>query len=208
MALAQTLKGVKRELRGKGYLNELRRQQMIPSVVYGQGRQPLAIVLEGRTVNRLFNHSGSGGLFSLEVEGESQPVMALVREVQRHPVSREISHLDFLAVSMTEKITSTVPIQIVGEEEVVKQGGILQVGVKEVEVFCLPGDLPEVIRCDVSQLQVGDKITIADLEVLPTVEKNGDPDTLVALVLGANKASADEPAEVSEESQGEAEEAQ
>lgn len=208
MAAAQTLKGTKRELRGKGYLNELRREQMIPSIVYGQGRQPLPIALEGRTLNRIFNQHGSSGLFSLELEGETRPLMVLVREVQRHPVNREINHLDLLAVSMTEKITSTVPIQIIGEEEVVKQGAVLQVGAKEVEVTCLPGDIPEVVRCDVSKLQVGDKITIADLEVLPTVEKGGDPETVVAVVLSAQRGSADEPAEESEESQGEAAPAQ
>jgi large subunit ribosomal protein L25 len=207
MAAAQTLKGTKRELRGKGYLNELRREQMIPSIVYGQGRQPLPIALEGRTLNRIFNQHGYSGLFNLELEGEA-PLMVLVREVQRHPINRVINHVDLLAVSMTEKITSNVPIQIIGEEEVVKQGAVLQTGVKEVEVTCLPADLPDVIRCDVSGLKIGDKITIADLEVLPTVEKGGDPETVVAVVLSAQRGSADEPAEESEESQGEAEPAQ
>jgi len=205
MASAHTIKGVKRELKGKGYLNDLRRKQMIPGVLYAKGQEALPIAVEGRTLNRIISHSGSGGLFSLELEGESRPRTALVREVQRHPVSREISHLDFLVVSMTEKITSQVPIQIVGEEEVVKHGGILQLGAKELEVSCLAADLPEFIRCDVSHLRVGDKITVADLEVPPTVEKVSDPDSVVALVLGAHRASADEPAEVSEESQGEAE---
>lgn len=207
MAIAQTLKGIKRELRGKGYLNELRRGQMIPSVVYGQGREPLPIALEGRNLNRIFNQFGYSGLFNLELEGEV-PLMVLVREVQRHPINRVINHVDLLAVSMTEKITSNVPIQIIGEEEVVKQGAVLQTGVKEVEVTCLPADLPDVIRCDVSGLKIGDKITIADLEVLPTVEKGGDPETVVAVVLSAQRGSADEPAEESEESQGEAEPAQ
>ena len=107
MALAQTLKGVKRELKGKGHLHELRRGQMIPSIVYGQGREPLPIALEGRNLNRIFSHHGYSGLFSLELEGEPRPILALVREVQRHPVNREINHLDFLEVSMTEKITSS-----------------------------------------------------------------------------------------------------
>ena len=180
---------------------------MIPSVVYGQGREPLPIALEGRNLNRIFNQFGYSGLFNLELEGEA-PLMVLVREVQRHPINRVINHVDLLAVSMTEKITSNVPIQIIGEEEVVKQGAVLQTGVKEVEVTCLPADLPDVIRCDVSGLKIGDKITIADLEVLPTVEKGGDPETVVAVVLSAQRGSADEPAEESEESQGEAEPAQ
>ena len=207
MALAQTLKGVKRELKGKGHLHELRRGQMIPSIVYGQGREPLPIALEGRNLNRIFSHHGYSGLFSLELEGEPRPILALVREVQRHPVNREINHLDFLEVSMTEKITSSVPIHIVGEEEITKQGAILQAGAKELEVSCLPADLPESVICDVSQLQIGEKITVADLAVEANVEKISDPDTVVAVILGASKSTDDETTE-EEEATGESEAAE
>jgi large subunit ribosomal protein L25 len=207
MALAQTLKGVKRELKGKGHLHELRRGQMIPSIVYGQGREPLPIALEGRNLNRIFSHHGYSGLFSLELEGEPRPILALVREVQRHPVNREINHLDFLEVSMTEKITSSVPIHIVGEEEITKQGAILQAGAKELEVSCLPADLPDSVICDVSQLQIGEKITVADLAVEANVEKISDPDTVVAVILGASKSTDDETTE-EEEATGESEAAE
>jgi len=207
MALAQTLKGVKRELKGKGHLHELRRGQMIPSIVYGQGREPLPIALEGRNLNRIFSHHGSSGLFSLELEGEPRPILALVREVQRHPVNREINHLDFLEVSMTEKITSNVPIHIIGEEEITKQGAILQSGAKELEVACLPADLPESVICDVSQLQIGEKVTVADLAVEANVEKISDPDTVVAVILGASKSTDDETTE-EEEATGESEAAE
>jgi large subunit ribosomal protein L25 len=207
MALAQTLKGVKRELKGKGHLHELRRGQMIPSIVYGQGREPLPIALEGRNLNRIFSHHGYSGLFSLELEGEPRPILALVREVQRHPVNREINHLDFLEVSMTEKITSNVPIHIIGEEEITKQGAILQAGAKELEVSCLPADLPESVICDVSQLQIGEKITVADLAVEANVEKISDPDTVVAVILGASKSTDDETTE-EEEATGESEAAE
>ena len=207
MALAQTLKGVKRELKGKGHLHELRRGQMIPSIVYGQGREPLPIALEGRNLNRIFSHHGYSGLFSLELEGEPRPILALVREVQRHPVNREINHLDFLEVSMTEKITSNVPIHIIGEEEITKQGAILQAGAKELEVSCLPADLPESVTVDVSQLQIGEKVTVADLAVGANVEKISDPDTVVAVILGASKSTDDETTE-EEEATGESEAAE
>jgi large subunit ribosomal protein L25 len=207
MALAQTLKGVKRELKGKGHLHELRRGQMIPSIVYGQGREPLPIALEGRNLNRIFSHHGYSGLFSLELEGEPRPILALVREVQRHPVNREINHLDFLEVSMTEKITSNVPIHIVGEEEITKQGAILQAGAKELEVSCLPADLPDSVTVDVSQLQIGEKVTVADLVVGANVEKISDPDTVVAVILGASKSTDDETTE-EEEATGESEAAE
>lgn len=205
MALAQTLNGIRRELRTKGFLNDLKKQHFIPGVVYGQGRQPLPIALDERTLTRAFTHYGYRGLFSLELEGDQRPLMALVREVQRHPVNGAYTHVDLLAVSMTEKITSVVPIQVTGEEQVVERGGTLQWGAKEVEVTCLPGDLPDMVRCDVSELNIGDKITFEDLPVLPTVEKSGDPDTLVVIVLNADRGSADEPAEESVESQGESE---
>ena len=207
MALAQTLKGVKRELKGKGHLHELRRGQMIPSIVYGQGREPLPIALEGRNLNRIFSHHGYSGLFSLELEGEPRPILALVREVQRHPVNREVNHLDFLEVSMTEKITSSVPIHIVGEEEITKQGAILQAGAKELEVSCLPADLPDSVTVDVSQLQIGEKVTVADLVVGANVEKISDPDTVVAVILGASKSTDDETTE-EEEATGESEAAE
>jgi large subunit ribosomal protein L25 len=207
MALAQTLKGVKRELKGKGHLHELRRGQMIPSIVYGQGREPLPIALEGRNLNRIFSHHGYSGLFSLELEGEPRPILALVREVQRHPVNREINHLDFLEVSMTEKITSNVPIHIIGEEEITKQGAILQSGAKELEVACLPADLPDSVTVDVSQLQIGEKVTVADLVVGANVEKISDPDTVVAVILGASKSTDDETTE-EEEATGESEAAE
>jgi large subunit ribosomal protein L25 len=207
MALAQTLKGVKRELKGKGHLHELRRGQMIPSIVYGQGREPLPIALEGRNLNRIFSHHGYSGLFSLELEGEPRPILALVREVQRHPVNREINHLDFLEVSMTEKITSSVPIHIVGEEEITKQGAILQAGAKELEVSCLPADLPDSVTVDVSQLQIGEKVTVADLVVGANVEKISDPNTVVAVILGASKSTDDETTE-EEEATGESEAAE
>jgi large subunit ribosomal protein L25 len=163
--------------------------------------------LEGRNLNRIFSHHGYSGLFSLELEGEPRPILALVREVQRHPVNREINHLDFLEVSMTEKITSNVPIHIIGEEEITKQGAILQSGAKELEVACLPADLPESVICDVSQLQIGEKITVADLAVEANVEKISDPDTVVAVILGASKSTDDETTE-EEEATGESEAAE
>lgn len=205
MALAQTLSAFRRELRTKGYLNDLKRRQMVPAIVYGQEKQPLPIALEKRQLTRVFNHFGYRGLFSLELEGEKAPLMVLVREVQRHPVSGDFTHLDFLTVNMTEKITSVVPVQVAGEEEVLSRGFLLQLGAKEVEVTCLPGDLPDAIRCDVSALEVGEKITMGDLQVPPKVEVNDDKEVLVAIVLSPAKASADEPAEESVESQGESE---
>jgi hypothetical protein len=100
-----------------------------------------------------------------------------------------------------------VPIHIVGEEEITKQGAILQAGAKELEVSCLPADLPDSVTVDVSQLQIGEKVTVADLVVGANVEKISDPDTVVAVILGASKSTDDETTE-EEEATGESEAAE
>ncbi|MGR6837193.1 50S ribosomal protein L25 [Syntrophomonas erecta] len=202
MALAQTLNGVKRELKTKGYLNQLKRQEMVPGIVYGNGQDPKPVAIQGRQIQKVFTQYGSRGLFFLNLEEETSPITVLVRELQRHPITGKLVHVDFLAVNMSEKITSTVGIQIIGEEEVVKKEGILQLGAKEVEVSCLPGDLPEYFTCDVSALEIGDKISVGDINVPAEVEVISDPETLIVTVLAPTMATADEPEEENLESEG------
>lgn len=189
MAFAPTIEAKKRELRSKGYLREMRRMKWIPGVVYGKGSEPLPIFLPEHKLSRLFITHGSRGLFSIELEGEQTPLVALVREVQKNALSGNVLHVDFLTVRMDEKVTAMVGIHIIGEEEATKDGGILQMGAKEVEVSCLPQDLPEQFTCDVSSLQVGDKITVADLHLqLPAgVEILGDGESVVVSILAPGR---------------------
>lgn len=182
MALAQVLSCKKRAVKNKGYLNKIRREGNIPGIVYGSGKENIPVFFDQREVNRTFSSFGSRGLFSLEIEGES-PCMALVRELQQNPLNGNITHIDFLSVRMDEKITSNVFVNISGEEEINKKGGILQIGANEVEISCLPKDLPDQITCDVSGLELGEKITVEDLEVSEDVEVISPPDLLIVSVL-------------------------
>ncbi|NLT20921.1 MAG: 50S ribosomal protein L25 [Syntrophomonadaceae bacterium] len=202
MVLAQALTATRRELKTKGYLNELKRGGRIPGVIYGQAVEPFTISLDSKESQRIFNHHGYRGLFSLQIEGETKPRMVLIRDIQRQPISQQVTHIDFLLVNMKETITSLVAVQILGEEEVTKRGGVVQTGAKEVEVSCLPANIPESFVCDISNLEVGDKLVVADLVVDPEVEILTDPETMLAAVLAPSRAAVEE-----ETADGEGEEA-
>jgi large subunit ribosomal protein L25 len=109
------------------------------------------------------------------MEGE-KPAMVLIREIQKDPLSGKLIHVDFLTVSMDEKVNNLVSIQIIGEEDVLKKGAILQYGLKEAEILCLPKDIPDHFSFDVSSLEIGDKITMADIALPEGVELVTDQD--------------------------------
>ncbi|MGS0763199.1 50S ribosomal protein L25 [Syntrophomonas curvata] len=189
MVNAEKINCSPRELGTRGYLKELKRRGFIPGTVYGKGMGNQAISLDLRHLTRIFQNHGSRGLFSLQIGGNGKALMAVVREIQRHPITGQLIHVDFWKVSMDEKINNTVGVYITGEEELIKKGGILQVGTKEIEVLCLPQDIPEGLTCDVGTLEIGDKITAADLTVPAGVEMLSEPDTLIVTVLAPSRAA-------------------
>lgn len=201
--MIETLKCQTREKRTKGYLKQLIRQEMVPGIIYGKGQKPKMVILSFRELQKKMAAHGIRGLFTLGLEGEKSPVMALVREVQKEPISGKIVHIDFLRVSMTEKITSNVGIILEGEEELIKMGAILQVEVNEAEVNCLPADLPEYLNFDVSKLNVGDKAVLGDLTLPDGVELNSSEDILICSVLMPKRVEteAEEEGELTEEKQ-------
>lgn len=182
-AIMANIKGQRREVGTKGKLNQLKKQGYIPGIVYGKTKESLPVAVDSRQVKKIFSTYGSRGLFNLEIEGEEKPVTVLLREMQTHPVNGELIHLDFFAIDMNEEITSEVPIVIEGEEEIIRKGGILQLGVKEVEVECLPKDLPEAVICDISALEIGDHLTVGDLKAPEGVKIISDPDSIVVTIL-------------------------
>ncbi|MDD2585720.1 MAG: 50S ribosomal protein L25 [Syntrophomonadaceae bacterium] len=202
MAIAQKIAAKKREIKSKGYLNE-KRQEWIPGVLYGKDTGNTPVFLGRKELSKTFTTYGSRGLFSLELEGEAKPFMVLVRELQRNPLSGQINHVDFLNVNMNETIKSMVGIHIIGEEEIIKKEGILQLGAKEIEVSCLPIDIPEIFECSVADLEIGEKVTVADLKLPDNVEVLSDLDTLLATVLAPSMAVDDET-----ETEGEDEESE
>lgn len=176
----------KREISNRRAVKEMRNQGMVPGIIYGKGIPSQPVALNGRELTRVFTTQGQRGLFSLNFRGE-KPVLSLVREVQRNPITGELLHIDFLQVKMTEKITASVPVIVSGEEEASKTGGIVQASLKEVEVECLPGDLPDEFMVDISHLEIGEKLVVADLPGLEGVEVLTPGDTAVVVLLQPSK---------------------
>lgn len=201
MAKSINLDCIKREISTKGRLKKLREQDMVPGIIYGKGVSPMPLAFRRADLNRVLRTKG--GLYRLNISGE-KPAMALLREVQRKPMTGEIVHVDFMQVKMTEKITAPVPIVVVGEEELVKQGAILQAGLKEVEVECLPGDLPDSLQLDVSGRRVGETVLVEDLQHPDGVRILTDPNA-VALVITHPARGAQETDETAEATGGEVE---
>lgn len=201
MALGQTIACQKREIKSKGYLNQMKRKDFVPGIIYGQGQEAVPIFMVNRELTRILEKHGSNGLFALEMEGETQPAMALIKEVQKHPISGKVIHVDFQTVNMNEKIHGTVAVHLHGEGAVIARGGILQAGAKEVDVTCMPKDLPESFVVDISEMDIGQKVVVGDLTIPAGVEITSDPDIIIATILAPSRAAV----ETQEESEGEAE---
>lgn len=172
----------------KGNIKSLRRQGMLPAVVYGReiGNMPIQVPLK-EFAGILANHSIGGALINLNISTDdnegAKTFLVMVREVQRDPLRHELLHADFYQVSLNEEIETEIPIHLVGEAPGLKAGGILQHMLREVTVSCLPADLPEHIDADISRLEIGDQLTVADLKVPPKVKVLSDPDSVIVLVV-------------------------
>lgn len=161
------LSAERREGIGKGAARRLRRQGLVPAILYGARSEPLPLSVSPIDVQRAVHaHRGGGILVNLRVPGEAEPRTAVVRELQFHPVRETLLHVDLQAVRMDEEITVEVPIHVVGEAAGVKEdSGILAVLLRSVEVACLPSLIPERLDIDVSALRIHDLLTVADLRL-------------------------------------------
>lgn len=145
---------------GTSAARRLRRQGLTPLVVYSHGADPLPLALTQPEAERLGQHHGMVGL---RLDSANDPVNAIVRDVQVNPLTQRILHIDCLGVRADEEINVSVPLEPVGEPPGVSEGGILDQQRFEIEVSCLPGNVPEAITVDVSGLATNDSLTVADL---------------------------------------------
>jgi large subunit ribosomal protein L25 len=175
------LKANRRNVLGK-QVKAIRREGKLPAVIYGHYIDPISIEMDLRDTAKSLTGLAPSALVTLEVDGT--PHRALVREKQRNKITGILLHVDFLAVSMKEKLRSQVYMEIVGVSPAIKDfNGVLVTGSDEVEVECLPQDLPERIIVDISGLlKIGDGIYVRDLVVPEGVKILEEPDTMVALI--------------------------
>ncbi len=182
------LEAVKREGRGKNEANRLRASGKIPAVFYGPGKdgkgpEGVAVSVDPKAVLRiLHSDSGANTLINLKLEGLEARVM--VREYQLDPVTHHLLHADFYQLAMDKAIVVTVPIVVKGEAKGVKQqSGMLDFVTREIEVECLPTDIPEGITVDVSELMLHESIRVRDLAVDPKWKAVSDGETMLVHVV-------------------------
>jgi len=169
-----------RELTGKEYAKKLRQQGKVPGVFYAYNETAIPITLDERITTKVL--SSEGGLIDFQI-GSKKKRKAIIKEVQTDPVRQSLVHVDIMGVQLKEKLTIEVPIHFLGEAIGVKeQGGILHQYFREIEVTCLPLEIPDYIEVDVSQLKLGDSITISELSV-PNIEIEGDPQQQIVSVM-------------------------
>lgn len=175
------LTATKRDVTGKA-VNKSRKSGMLPGVLYGHNVEATPLQIKEQEFSKAFKRAGESTLIDLNVDGTLRPV--LVHEVQYHYLTSKPIHVDFYAVNMTEKLTAHIPLHFTGESQAIKAlGGVLVKNLSEVEVECLPGDLPPYFEIDISKLNTfEDVIRVADIAVSDKVEIKTNPDEVVTLV--------------------------
>jgi large subunit ribosomal protein L25 len=176
------LKSEQREVIGK-QVKELRRQGLLPAIVYGAGIEPTPIQLDSLDAEKVLSGVGSSTLIDLYIGDEVHKV--LVRDLQRDVIKRNPIHIDFLKVAMDVAITTVVPVELVGKSPAVQElGGVLVTGLSEIEVEALPSDLPDRVTVDLEVLETfDDSITVGDLYLGDGVTVLTDADEFIANVL-------------------------
>jgi large subunit ribosomal protein L25 len=176
---------------GSAASRRLRAEGHIPAVLYGNGVSPISLTVVRRELRlALSGPGGSNTLLALEVDGTSYP--AMVKEIQRHPVKRTVSHIDFVAVNMNADITVSVPVVLSGESEAAKAvDGLVDAAVDTLEVTCTPDNVPNEISVDISSLAPGQVIRLGDLKLPKGVTAVGDPEMAIVSIIHNAPAAAE-----------------
>lgn len=179
--MAIKLKAEKREDLRTSVTKSIRERGFIPSVIYGQSKEPSTIAVEGIELLKTIRDEGRNSILTLDVEGE--PVDVMLHEYQTDPVKGDVTHIDFYIVNLTEAMDVDVAVHLVGEAIGSKDGGIVQQPSYELEVRAMPRDIPEEIEVDISELEIGDSISVSDLPVSDKYEFLDDPESTIVSVL-------------------------
>lgn len=171
---------------------------LLPAVVYGSGREALAVAVDRHDFELLLSHGGvSTALLKLSIDGH-KPVNVIVKSMQHDAVKGAVQHVDFWAVKMDQKVTTAVPVHFVGESPGVKAGGVMTHNVQSVHVESLPTAIPDAIEADVSMLEIGSSLHVSDLPVPAGATILDAAEEIVASVVAPKSAEAEEAAEAAE----------
>lgn len=178
------LQAIKRET-GKKTAKSLRRNGMIPAIVYGDGKEGIPIAVKEQLLRPLI-YTQHLQTVRIHIPDQPEEIHCILKDYQLDPVTDRIVHCDFQILTAGHKITVEVPVVLVGEAPGVKAGGILQHLISKLEVECFPKDIPDHIEIDISALDIGDSLTVADLR-LQNVQPLNDPEEVIVTILPPTK---------------------
>ena len=199
-----TLVAEPRTVVGSRPAGRLRREGKVPAVMYGLETETSNVTVPSRELNHILaGESGANTLITLKLDGEEH--LALARQIQRHPTRGDLLHVDFIRVRRDVAVAAEIPVHLVGEPEGVRDGGILEQLVFTLSIEAKPEDIPPDVEADVSALNIGDQLRIADLRLPSGVAVQQEPDELVVQVIVPRVVEEpEEEAEEGEEIEGEA----
>jgi large subunit ribosomal protein L25 len=174
-----------RKTTGNNPARSLRREGRIPAVLYGPKTESILLSVDSKEFEQIVKKSTIGSvLLNLQIQnGDTESRPAMVKELQTHPVTQRFLHVDFYEVDMQRKIKVMVPVVVRGKAKGVEEGGMLQIVRREIEVLCLPTEIPEAFEVDVSDLDIGDAIHLEDIQPVGNVEIPAEANVTVVTVV-------------------------
>jgi large subunit ribosomal protein L25 len=171
--------------RGKNASRRCRRAGMVPAVIYGAGESPVAVGVSPRRLEEVLHlETGRNTIFTVALAGRDQQGAVMIKELQRDPVNDSLLHADLIRVQLDKIVTVRVPIRLIGVPEGVRtEGGVVEFVLREVEVECLPADIPEHLDVDVTALKVNEHVSVSALPVSDKAKILDDPDGIIAVVV-------------------------
>ena len=178
-----TIAAERRDSRGKNEARRLRTKGAVPGILYGEPGSPAAVAVNPKELTKILNSkTGHNTIFNLELAGETTPVMIV--DWQHDPIKDNLLHVDLKRIDLTKRIQVMIPVVTHGDPKGVKiQGGLLELVTREVEIECLPDEIPEQFEFDVTGLQIGQSIRVSDIPLSGTMKLLGTTDTVVAHVV-------------------------
>ena len=174
-----------RKTTGNSPARELRRGGQIPAVLYGPQTEPILLSVDIKALEQIFKRGNIGSIIlNLVIQnGKKITKPAMIKELQSHPVSGNLIHIDFYEIDMQRKINVMIPVVTKGRSKGVESGGMLQIVRREIEVLCMPGDIPAAFEIDITDLDVGDSVHIEEIPMGDNVELLSDVNFTVVTIL-------------------------
>jgi large subunit ribosomal protein L25 len=187
-----TLTAEPRDLRGKNEARRLRARGLTPAVMYGPGGDPVAVAVSPKEVQGILRStSGHNTIFNIDVNGQSSPVMIV--DWQHDPIKGRLLHVDLKRVDPNKRMTAKVPVHTTGVPSGVKiQGGLYEIITREIEIECLPDDIPQDFTIDVSELMIGQSVRASQIPLTGSMKLLTAPDTVISHVVALRASAAEE----------------